>query len=252
MAFVRPEPPIAFAHRGASGHAQENTLAAFELAVELGATGIESDTWLSADGIPVLVHDRTIRRPGQRIDVTRRTAAELATYGVPSLADLYATIGPGHEVSLDIQHPQVAQPAVDVAVAHGAAARLWACSPSLDVLRTVRARSEDVRVVCSTRPRRVPGGLRSLVPELVELGVDVLNLHWRDWTPALVDLVHEAGLLAFGWDAQAGETIRRLLGLGVDGIYSDWPDRLVEAIAARPRPAPAIDPAASALPAAGL
>ncbi|MEA2546946.1 MAG: glycerophosphoryl diester phosphodiesterase, partial [Chloroflexota bacterium] len=83
--------PILFAHRGASGYRPENTLPAFALALEQGATGIESDVWLSADGVPVLVHDQTIRLPGRRIDVTRRTAAELAPFGIPRLADLYGT-----------------------------------------------------------------------------------------------------------------------------------------------------------------
>ena len=50
-------PPIAFAHRGARAHAPENTLGAFTLALRLGATGLESDVWLTADGEAVLDHD---------------------------------------------------------------------------------------------------------------------------------------------------------------------------------------------------
>jgi len=51
------DPPIAFAHRGASAHEQPNTLEAFRLGLRLGATGLESDVWLTADGVPVLDHD---------------------------------------------------------------------------------------------------------------------------------------------------------------------------------------------------
>src|SRR6185436_7833703 len=51
------DPPIGFAHRGARAHAPENTLDAFALALRLGATGLETDLWLTADGIPVLDHD---------------------------------------------------------------------------------------------------------------------------------------------------------------------------------------------------
>jgi len=54
--------PIIFAHRGASGTRPENTMAAFRRAVELGATGIETDVQLSADGEPVLIHDETLTR----------------------------------------------------------------------------------------------------------------------------------------------------------------------------------------------
>ena len=57
----RLDPPIAFAHRGAKAHAPENTIEAFTLALRLGATGLESDVWLTSDGVPVLDHDGVVR-----------------------------------------------------------------------------------------------------------------------------------------------------------------------------------------------
>jgi glycerophosphoryl diester phosphodiesterase len=54
--------PIIFGHRGASKYAPENTVAAFELALKQGAEAFELDTMLSADGIPVVIHDRTVDR----------------------------------------------------------------------------------------------------------------------------------------------------------------------------------------------
>ncbi|MDQ6795208.1 MAG: glycerophosphodiester phosphodiesterase [Chloroflexota bacterium] len=222
--------PILFAHRGASGYLPENTLPAFSLALEQGATGIESDVWLSADGVPVLAHDQTIRPPGRRIDVTRRTADELAPYGVPRLAELYSALGAQFELSLDIEHPQVVLPMLEVSVAAGAAARLWACHDDLGVLSQLRGQSGEVRLVCSTRPRRVAGGtagIGALLERLVELPADALNMHWRDWTPGLVAATQEAGLRAFGWDAQTEAAVERLVGLGIDGLYADHPDLLV-------------------------
>jgi glycerophosphoryl diester phosphodiesterase len=222
--------PILFAHRGASGYRPENTLGAFALALEQGATGIESDTWLSADGVPVLVHDQTVRPPGRRIFVIRRTADELAPFGVPRLADLYATLGTAFELSLDIEQPEVAVPMLDVAIAAGAIGRLWACHEDLDVLAELRRRSRGVRLVCSTRPRRVPGGVAgigALLQRLAETPADALNMHWHDWTPRLVAATHEAGLRAFGWDAQTEAAVRRLVGLGIDALYADHPDLLV-------------------------
>ena len=60
-------PPIGFAHRGAKANAPENTIEAFELAVRLGATGIESDVWMTSDGVAVLDHDGVVgRRPRRR------------------------------------------------------------------------------------------------------------------------------------------------------------------------------------------
>jgi glycerophosphoryl diester phosphodiesterase len=231
--------PILFAHRGASGYQPENTLAAFGLALEQGATGLESDTWLSADGVPMLVHDQTIRPPGRRIFVTRRTADELAPFGVPRLADLYSTLGTEFELSLDVEHAPVAIPMLDVAIEAGAIGRLWACHDDLDLLAELRRRSRDVRLVCSTRPRRVPGGVAgvgALLARLAAMPVDALNMHWHDWTPRLVAATHEAGLRAFGWDAQTPGAVERLVGLGIDALYADHPDLLVARVRAAAAP----------------
>jgi glycerophosphoryl diester phosphodiesterase len=230
-----------FAHRGASGYRAENTLAAFELALEQGATGIESDTWLSADGVPMLVHDQTIRRPGRRIFVTRHTAEELEPFSVPRLADLYRTLGTSFELSLDIEHPQVALPMLDVAIAAGAVVRLWACHDDLGLLADLRRRSREVRLVCSTRPRRIPGGVAGLgvlLEALAAIPADALNMHWHDWTPRLVAATHEAGLRAFGWDAQTEAAVERLISLGIDGLYGDHPDLLVARVRAARAAAP--------------
>jgi glycerophosphoryl diester phosphodiesterase len=231
-----PNRPIAFAHRGASAHARENTLEAFRLAVDLGATGLESDVWLAADGVPVLVHDRTIARPGRRIDVTRQPSAALEAFDVPTLRALYDAVGTDVELSLDLEHEAVALPTLAVARDVGAADRLWACTPDVHLLARLRSASREVRLVCSTRPRRVPGGVEALVPELTAHGVDALNMHWRDWTPRTVEAAHAAGIAAFAWDCQEPPSIETALRLGVDAIYSDWPERIVDAIAEREQP----------------
>ncbi|HET7027498.1 MAG TPA: glycerophosphodiester phosphodiesterase [Candidatus Limnocylindrales bacterium] len=225
--------PIAFAHRGASAHAPENTIEAFALALQLGATGLESDVWLAADGVPVLVHDRRNTWSGRRVDVTATSSADLAAFGVPSLGELYESVGDTIDLSLDLEHVPVALPTVEIAARRGAASRLWACSPDVGLLRQLRRHDADVRLVCSTRPRRVEGGLTALIASLADDGIDALNMHWRDWTSGLVDAIHRAGLRAFAWDAQEPLVIDRTLELGVDAIYSDWPERLAEAIAAR-------------------
>jgi glycerophosphoryl diester phosphodiesterase len=68
------------------------------------------------------------------------------------------------------------------------------------------------------------------IDRLAPLGVDALNMHWRDWTTERVERCHDVGIAAFGWDAQESAVMERLLGLEVDAIYSDFPDRLVAAI----------------------
>src|ERR687893_1812450 len=86
--------PIAFAHRGARAHARENTLEAFALALRLGATGLESDVWLTADGVAVLDHDGEIRS-GLRRRALRELRRDHPPQDLPPLADLYAICGEG-------------------------------------------------------------------------------------------------------------------------------------------------------------
>lgn len=231
MAILGRTAPIAFAHRGASGYLPENTVAAFRLALEQGANGIESDVWLSGDGVPVLVHDRLLSGDRPRRYVTNVSAAELAAYDIPPLADLYAECGTAFQLSLDLEAPDVGDAVLDVADTWDATARLWACHEDVELLHRLRARSQEVRLVCSTRVE--PGGLDHLLGRLADCGVDALNLRWSGWDAATVEAVHSAGLLAFGWDAHRPRRVARLLDLGVDAIYSDFPDRLVDQIRAR-------------------
>ncbi len=227
--------PILFAHRGASGRAPENTVEAFRLAVELGATGIETDTWLSADGVPMLVHDRTYRRSGRRTYVTRSTAAAMTADGIPTMADLYAAVGTDRPISIDLQHPEVAEAVIATAAAVGALPRLYTCTGDLALLAAVRRLDATVHLVQSTRPRQVPEGLPARLEILAGIGIEVLNMTWRDWTPELVARSREVGVRPFAWDAHTPAGIERALDLGVDAIYSDHPDLLVAAVGARAR-----------------
>jgi glycerophosphoryl diester phosphodiesterase len=227
----RTGPPIAFGHRGALGYAPENTIAGFKLALGMGATGIETDAWLAADGVPVLVHDRTIRLPGRRIFVTRRTSIELAEWGVPTLARLYAECGTRFDLSLDVEHPEVGEPVIAVARDAAALDRLWLCHEDLDILAELRAHERRVRLVSSVDLRVKLPAFEAHLDHMLDRGVKVLNMRWRTWSAARVGAVHERGLLAFAWDALDPATMTRLLDLGVDAIYSDYPDRIVRAIA---------------------
>src|SRR5687768_14179847 len=78
------QPPHAFAHRGARAHAPENTLDAFTLALRLGATGLESDVWLTADGEAVLDHDGLVGGRVRRRRIAGARRAELPAH-IPTL-----------------------------------------------------------------------------------------------------------------------------------------------------------------------
>ncbi|HET6954805.1 MAG TPA: glycerophosphodiester phosphodiesterase [Acidimicrobiales bacterium] len=226
-------PPYAFAHRGARAHAPENTLDAFVLALRLGATGLESDVWITADGEAVLDHDGLVGRRPRRRPIATVDRRDLPAH-IPTLADLYATCGTAPQVSLDVKDAAAFDRVVDVARAagDGALGRLWLCHPRWEQVAEWRNRCGEVRLVDSTRLDRIKEGAERRAATLAAKGVDAVNLHHLDWTGGLTTLFHRFGVLAFGWDAQTPRVLAELVDAGVDGIYSDHVDRLVEAVAA--------------------
>ena len=227
--------PITFAHRGARIDEPENTLAAFRRALDLGASGLETDARLSSDGDVVLVHDASTGRGLRRRRVATCTAGELAACGVPRLDDLYAELGSGFELSIDLEVPGVAGRILDIARAAGggAAEQLWLCSPDLDVLRDLRSPCSRVgaHLVHSQRLGALTSPLERHAADLAASGLDVMNLHHSEWTAGVVALFGRFGVRSFAWDAQEVRHLRAVLAMGVDAVYCDRPERMVSAVA---------------------
>jgi glycerophosphoryl diester phosphodiesterase len=222
---------ITFAHRGARAERPENTIAAFTRALELGASGLESDAWLSADGEVVLVHDPSFRRGIRKVRVGASTAKELAAYDVPRLADLYATCGTDYELSIDAKEAAVMRAMAEVARAVGVPGRLWICSPDFEELRALREPLVDVRLVHSPGYGGLPpANLERHCADLAAAGIDALNLHHADWTLGTVTLAHRFDLRAFAWDTQETRHILAMLRDGIDAVYCDRVDRMVAAV----------------------
>ena len=107
-------PTIGFAHRGARAHAPENTIEAFQLALRLGAAGLESDVWLTADGEAVLDHDGLVRSGWRQRPIGEVARADLPPH-IPTLAELYEACGTDYELSLDVKDPAAVEATVAAA-----------------------------------------------------------------------------------------------------------------------------------------
>lgn len=206
---------------------------AFQLAVRLGANGLESDVWRTADGVAVLDHDGVVRRGLRRVQIADLARHELPGH-IPTLEELYAAVGTGLELSLDVKDPDAFEPTVAVARAagDGAPERLWLCHHDWRLVATWRPVAPDVRLVDSTRLKRIPEGVEQRAAALADAGIDALNLHHSEWSGGLAALVHRFERHAFGWDAQHERLLQELLDMGLDGVYSDHVDRMVAALAA--------------------
>jgi glycerophosphoryl diester phosphodiesterase len=222
---------VAFAHRGARSECRENTLEAFERALELGASGLESDAWLTSDGHVVLDHDGVVGPRWRRRAISATRREELPGH-IPSLFDLYQRCGTEFELSLDVKDPAALPAILETGRRAGAASRMWLCHHDWRPMAAWRSVAGDCRLVESSNLAWMTEGLSARVSALAAAGIDALNLHRSQWSAAAVREVHATGLRAFAWDAQSDDELAAMLALGVDAVYCDHVGRMVAAVAA--------------------
>jgi glycerophosphoryl diester phosphodiesterase len=227
----RRDEPIGFAHRGARAHAPENTLEAFQLALRLGATGLESDAWITADGQAVLDHDGVVGPRLRRRPISSVDRASLPPH-IPTLRELYETCGTDYELSLDVKDAAAVDEVVAVARDAGPAAerRLWLCHPDWRTVATWRPLSDLVKLVDSTSKRTMKDGVERRAAELADAGIDAVNLHHTDWTGGHIAVFHRFERYALAWDCQFDRVLREMLDAGIDGVFSDHVDRMMAAV----------------------
>ncbi len=204
------------------------------LALKLGATGLESDVWLTADGEVVCDHDGLIRVARmKRRPISELRRSQLPGH-VPTLAEVIDACGDEFHLSLDLKGGLPVGPAV-IAVVRDVAPnllpRLWLCSPALSVIEPLRAVDADVRLVDSPRLTDLREGPERRAAHLAASGIDGINMPGVDWTGGLVALFHRFDRTAFSWGLQFEHHLRPALRMGVDGVYSDFVDRMVDAYA---------------------
>ena len=220
---------ITFAHRGARAHLPENTIEAFELALRLGASGLESDTWITRDGIAVLDHDGIVKGRLRSKPINNFNRTSLPSW-IPSLADLYQRCGSNFHLSLDVKDVNSMADVVRTVVEHGSPEQTWLCHPDLAFLETWIGRVQGCNLVHSTRLKAMSLGPERHAAMLRDRGITTVNMPFPDWNGGLVALFHRFNIFCFGWNLQYPEVLTTGLRMGLDGIFSDWPDRASDAL----------------------
>lgn len=221
-------PPILFGHRGARGHAQENTVESFELALRLGATGLETDAWLTRDGLVVLDHDGEVGSRFRRKPISQIDARDLPSH-IPSLEELCRMSIEVH-LSIDIKDPQSFREICRVLDENSRQPdRTLLCHPDLDLVSQWRPFT-SYRLVHSTRYAKVSPHFESHAATLAERKIDVFNMPASEWTGGLIALYHRFSIACFAWNVQYTEVARPLVAAGIDALYGDFVDRLVDAV----------------------
>jgi len=222
--------PILFAHRGASAYSPENTLESFALALKLGATGLESDIWATRDGVLVLDHDGVVKSRLRSKPIAEFDRSSLPSH-IPSLEQLLQHCGTQYQISLDIKDPVVFE-TIEQTVANideSMLERMWLCHPSSELLMSKRDSILNCKLVDSTRLGKIKEGPERRAANLAAGGIEACNMHHTDWNGGLVALFHRFNIVTFGWDMQHETVLENGIRMELDGVFSDWPDRMIEA-----------------------
>lgn len=231
METVDSRQVIGFAHRGARAHSPENTIDAFVTALRLGATSLETDVWLTVDGTVIIDHDGVVRRGGRKIPIRTLPRTSLPPH-IPTLADLLDAVGTDLDLSIDIKDDDAAAEVIRVSASYGTegCSHLWLCHPDADLLARWRTLDSEVHLVASIKRRKVRRPDVGGVEGLATRGIEALNMRGGTWTPGMIRRCHDAGLLAFAWNVQGKRRMQRLIGWGIDALYSDHSDRLAQVL----------------------
>lgn len=221
--------PLVGAHRGASADRPENTVAAFAAAADQGADFWEFDVRLSADGVPVVIHDATIdRTTGGHGPVYSMTAAMLESYGVPALATVLA-LGAGRlynvELKPDGDGGALALAATTVIGALRLEERVLVSSFDHDVLPLVKALSPALLTGLLYEER-----LADPVARARAVGADALHPYFRFADARLVNTAGDAGLAIIPWTVDRPLYLRYFAAIGAAGIITNRPGRAVAEI----------------------
>jgi glycerophosphoryl diester phosphodiesterase len=242
---------LVIAHRGASGHAPENTLAAFKKAVAMGATFIETDLQMSRDARLVAIHDATLNRTTngeglvhnmtlahlRQLDAGSWFGSEYAGERIPTLEELLAFSKKNDVVFYLELKPQGSW--------GGEHALIGALRESGEIPRVVVI-SFDASVVLNLRKIEptlmtgllYDGQIENPIEKAVKVGARQLLVRGDLVTPVLLAAARKKDLQVVCWTVNHPAHMRALIGAGIDGIMSDYPDRLIAAVKKEPETVP--------------
>ena len=229
---------MAIAHRGASSYAPENTFAAFDLAIEMGARHLELDVHFSRDGHLVVIHDDTVDRTtdGSGTVTTHSLAALTALDAgawfdprfkgarIPTLgAVLERYKGQAHlHVEIKGHSADLAQRIVDLIRSHGMGA-------AVTITSFQKAKLEDTRAYAPELPTGWLVGEASdtIVAQARAMGLTQLCPRAGTVTPELVNRLHADGFVVRAWGVATEELMRQVVTAGADGMTVNFPDKLL-------------------------
>ena len=224
------------AHRGASGTFPENTVSAFRAAVEAGADMCELDVQLSRDGAVVVIHDDTVERTTDGIgEVAELTLEEIKRLDagakfkggpfkgaqIPTLDEVFSATSGKCGLNIELKAGGLEHQVAQIMQARNALSDSIVSSFDWEYLKKIQQLNFNIRVGLLAEEKPV-----ELMMNAVAMRAYSINPRWDMVTPDLCKAAHERGLKLYTWTVDADARMRALIESGVDGIMTNYPERL--------------------------
>ena len=236
------------AHRGASGTFPENTLSAFRAAIDAGADMCELDVQLTRDGAVVVIHDETVERTTdgkgevaeltleeiKRLDAGAKFKAKNLTPNpfpsgkgdqsverIPTLDEVFAVTSGKCGLNIELKAGGVEHQVAEIMQARNAFSDSIVSSFDWEYLKKIQQLHFNIRVGLLAEEKPV-----DLMMNAVAMRAHAINPRWDMVTADLCKAAHERGLKVYTWTVDADARMRALIECGVDGIMTNYPERL--------------------------
>ncbi len=232
---TKPEKrPFILGHRGASADAPENTLAAFALAREQGADGIELDVQLTKDGHLVVFHDQTVERVTNGVGkVSELTLAEMQSFAmkdeqrVPTLDEVFEMLGPAFLYNVELKHFGLGNAELETAVADRIEAYHLESQTIVSSFNPFAVRRMRKQISNRTKVAHL-WYVKGLKYKFIVGAAEAHHPHYSLVDEAYVQWAHRKNWMINVWTVDDPNEARRLARLGVDAIITNKPQFIRE------------------------
>ncbi|NBU81136.1 MAG: glycerophosphodiester phosphodiesterase [Flavobacteriaceae bacterium] len=214
-------------HRGAKGYVAENTLASFQKAIDLGADGIELDVHLSLDGKVIVIHDETVdRTTSGKGFVKDYSATELKTFGIQTLISVFELVNQKCFINVELKAYETANKVAEL-IEHYVAEKGWkyddfiVSSFDWNALQQVRFQNDNIRIGVLTN---TDIGLALAFAKFIK--AYSIHPYYHLLTTKNVANMQTKNFKVYPWTINEPEDIIFVKSLNVDGIITDFPDRV--------------------------
>lgn len=230
--------PLVTSHAACKGHAAENTLAGVRRALALGADAIEIDVHLTADGVPILMHDDTVDRTTdgtgavsemplvtiRQLDAgARQFVPQFQGEKVPTLAEIVRMTKGRALLQIEIKQPGVSEQVSQVVRDAGAIADCETHSFYPQLVRDMRSAEPRMAAVLISDGRQVKDW-DDFFSFALSLGAQGVSVHYSAAQRDVIARAHRRSLTFLTWTVDADADIETTIGAGVDSICSNFPD----------------------------